>query len=89
MPTFNESGVKGYEVSNWFGLMAPIKVPREVVTRVNADVNKVLDTGDTRQKLTSQGFDVYGGTPGEFNATIKADTRIFADTLRKAGITAQ
>ena len=59
-----------------------------VIQKINADVNKVLDTGDTRQKLTSQGFEVFGGTPDEFSATIKSDTKIFADALRKAGISA-
>ncbi len=88
IPALGET-IPGYDFKNWFGFVVPAATPKAVIRKINADVNKVLDTGDTRQKLTSQGFDVYGGTPGEFNATIKADTRIFADTLRKAGITAQ
>ena len=88
IPALGET-VTGYDFKNWFGFVVPAATPKAVIQKINTDVNKVLNTGDTRQKLTSQGFDVYGGTPGEFNATIKADTRIFADTLRKAGITAQ
>ncbi|MDP3715923.1 MAG: tripartite tricarboxylate transporter substrate binding protein, partial [Burkholderiales bacterium] len=42
IPTFHESGVKGYEASNWFGLMAPSKVSRDIVNKINADVNKAL-----------------------------------------------
>ena len=88
IPVLSET-IPGYDFKNWFGFVVPAATPKAVIQKINADVNKVLDTGDTHQKLTSQGFDVYGGTPGEFNATIKTDTKIFADTLRKAGITAQ
>lgn len=88
IPALGET-VAGYDFKNWFGFVVPAATPRTVIRKINTDVNKVLDTGDTRQKLTSQGFDVYGGTPEEFNTTIKTDTRIFAETLRKAGITAQ
>jgi len=88
IPSIGET-VTGYDFKNWFGFVVPAATPKSVIRKINADVNKVLDTGDTRQKLTSQGFDVYGGTPEEFAATIKSDTKIFADTLRKAGITAK
>ena len=88
IPALGEN-VTGYDFKNWFGFVVPAATPKTVIQKINIDVNKVLDTGDTRQKLTSQGFDVYGGTAEEFSATIKADTKIFADTLRKAGITAQ
>lgn len=88
IPSIGET-VTGYDFKNWFGFVVPAATPKSVIRKINADVNKVLDTGDTRQKLTNQGFDVYGGTPEEFAATIKSDTKIFAETLRKAGITAK
>lgn len=88
IPTLGET-VAGYDFKNWFGFVVPAGTPKAVIHKINAGVNKVLDTGDTRQKLSSQGFDVYGGTPEEFAATIKADTKTFADVLGKAGITAQ
>lgn len=88
IPSIGET-VTGYDFKNWFGFVVPAATPKSVIRKINADVNKVLDTGDTRQKLTSQGFEVYGGTPEEFAATIKSDTKIFAETLRKAGITAK
>ncbi len=88
IPALGET-VPGYDFKNWFGFVVPTATPKAVILKINADVNKVLDSGDTRQKLTSQGFEVYGGTPEEFTATIKADTKTFADILRKAGITAQ
>lgn len=88
IPTLGET-VAGYDFKNWFGFVVPAGTPKAVIHKINTGVNKVLDTGDTRQKLSSQGFDVYGGTPEEFAATIKADTKTFADVLGKAGITAQ
>lgn len=88
IPSIGET-VAGYDFKNWFGFVVPAATPKSVIRKINADVNKVLDTGDTRKKLTSQGFEVYGGTPEEFAATIKSDTKIFAETLRKAGITAK
>lgn len=88
IPALGET-VSGYDFKNWFGFVVPAATPRAVILKINADVNKVLNTGDTRQKLTSQGFDVYGGTPEEFADTIRADTKTFADILRKADVTAQ
>lgn len=87
IPSLGET-VPGYDFKNWFGFVVPAGTPKNVVQKINADVNKALDTGDTRQKLTSQGFDVLGGTTEEFSMTIKADTKTFADVLRKAGISA-
>lgn len=87
IPALGET-VPGYDFKNWFGFVVPTGTPKAVVQKINADVNKILDTGDTRQKLTSQGFDVLGGTTEEFSMIIKADTKTFADVLRKAGITA-
>lgn len=81
--------VPGYDFKNWFGFVVPSGTPKAVIRRINADVNTVLETGDSRQRLTSQGFDVFGGTPEEFAAQIRTDTKTFAEVLRKAGITAQ
>jgi tripartite-type tricarboxylate transporter receptor subunit TctC len=87
IPALGET-VPGYEFKNWFGFIVPAGTPKTVIGKINAGVNKALDTGDTRQKLVSQGFDVLGGSPEEFAATIRADTRTFADILRKAGVAA-
>ncbi len=85
IPALQET-VPGYEFKNWFGFIVPSGTPGAVVRKINADVNAVLQTGDTRQKLLSQGFDVLGGTQEEFASTIRDDTRAFAEVLRKAGV---
>ncbi len=87
IPALGET-VSGYEFKNWFGFIVPAGTPKPIIGKINASVNTVLDTGDTRQRLVSQGFDVLGGSSAEFADTIRSDTRIFAEILRKAGVVA-
>ena len=62
LPTIAESGVKGYEASTWYGLLAPARTPQAIVTRLHGDTVKIL-AGPTRQRLEVQGFEPEGGTP--------------------------
>ncbi|MDP1673317.1 MAG: tripartite tricarboxylate transporter substrate binding protein [Burkholderiales bacterium] len=86
IPTFHESGVKGYEASNWFGLMAPSKVSRDIVNKINADVNKALDMKDVRERFDRDGLITKGGTIEEFGKFIRAETEKYANVIKKAGI---
>lgn len=86
IPTFHESGVKGYEASNWFGLMAPSKVPKDIVNKVNADVNKALAMKDVRERFDRDGLITKGGTIEEFGKFIRAETEKYANVIKKAGI---
>ena len=78
--------VAGYEFRNWFGFVVARGTPTSVIRRINTDVNKVLDGGDTRQRLLDQGFDVMGGTTDEFDRVIKTDTVKFAKVINGSGI---
>jgi tripartite-type tricarboxylate transporter receptor subunit TctC len=86
IPTFDESGVKGYEASNWFGLMAPIKVPKDIITKVNADVNKVLAMNDVKTKFVAAGINPKGGTPEFFDKFIRSEITKYERVIKKAGI---
>ena len=86
VPTFDESGVKGYEASNWFGLMAPSKVSKAIISKVNADVNKALAMKDVREKFSRDGLITKGGTIETFDQFIRAETEKYANVIRKAGI---
>jgi len=86
VPTFDESGVKGYEASNWFGLMAPSKVSKDIINKVNADVNKALAMKDVRDKFDRDGLITKGGTIEEFDKFIRAETAKYANVIKKAGI---
>ncbi len=86
VPTFNESGVRGYEVSNWFGLMAPGKVSKDIINKVNTDANKVLSGKDVREKFDRDGLITKGGTIEVFDKFIQAETEKYARVIKRAGI---
>lgn len=88
LPTMDESGLKGYELRGWIGLMAPAATSREVVQRLNAEVQKMLG-GDLRARLFDLGLDVAGGSPESFAAFIKADTARYASIVKAARIPPQ
>ena len=88
LPTIAESGVKGYEASTWYGLLAPAQTPPAIVTRLHADTVKIL-AGPTRQRLEAQGFEPEGGTPAEFAAYIKTEIVKWAKVIKDAGIPAE
>jgi len=86
LPTFDESGLKGFESSTWFGLMAPIKTPREIVAKVNADGNKVLAMSDIRSRFIGEGIMPKGGSPETFTQYIRDEIAKYANVIKKAGI---
>ena len=88
LPTIAESGVKGYEASTWYGLLAPARTPQAIVTRLHGDTVKIL-AGPTRQRLEVQGFEPEGGTPAEFTAYIKSEIIKWAKVIKDAGIPAE
>lgn len=84
VPTLDESGVKGYNVVLWHGLVGPKGLPRPIVDRVNGELNKALKSKDMEERLAGDGVSPAGGTPEQFGATIKRDI----DTWRKVAQTA-
>src|SRR6266545_4428614 len=73
VPTLEESGLPGFEVIGWWGMLAPVKTPRPVVSLLNREIRAVLDVAEVRRNLIGQGMDPAGGTPEEFAALIKAE----------------
>jgi len=87
-PTVDESGFPGYDVEVWFGLLAPGRTPKEIVTRLNAEVNRVLALPDIKEKLSSQAYEPIGGTPEKFAQAIRSDIERYGKVIREAGIKA-
>ena len=85
LPTISESGVPGYEVSSWYGLLAPAGTPAAIVTRLQREVAKVMHAPDVAEKLTSQGLDIVGSTPEEFAALIKTEITKWAKVAKASG----
>jgi tripartite-type tricarboxylate transporter receptor subunit TctC len=88
LPTMDESGLKGFELLGWIGLLGPAGMPREIVERLNTEVNRML-AGDIRSKLTELGLDAVGGTPEQFGAFIRQDIAKYAKIVKTAGIPPQ
>jgi tripartite-type tricarboxylate transporter receptor subunit TctC len=89
LPTVAESGVPGFDVSSWYGLLAPAKTPPAIVSKMNADAVNVLREPQIRQRLEGLGLEVAGSTPGEFSAFIKAEMAKWGPVIKAANIIAQ
>jgi tripartite-type tricarboxylate transporter receptor subunit TctC len=85
VPTIDESGLPGFEASSWFGVLAPAGTPAPIVAKINAEVNKWLQSADAREKLLSQGAEAAGGTPEQFAAHIRAETDKWAKVVKASG----
>ncbi|WP_114972670.1 Bug family tripartite tricarboxylate transporter substrate binding protein [Rhodoferax ferrireducens] len=85
VPTVAESGYKGFEAVTWFGFVAPTAVPKDIVVRLNTEINKALQSADVKKKLGEQGADVLGGTPEQFSALIKSDIARWAPIIKESG----
>jgi len=86
LPTIAESGLPGFEVLQWSGLMAPAGTAKGIVAKYQRDIAKTLKLPDVRQSLKSQGFEAVGNTPAEFSDYIRAEIRKWAKVIREAGI---
>jgi tripartite-type tricarboxylate transporter receptor subunit TctC len=86
VPTFDESGVKGYEATTWFGLMAPIKTPKEVVSRLNTEVTRIIASSEIRNRFVNEGLEPVGGSPDEFTRFIRDEIAKYAKVIKAADI---
>ena len=86
VPTIAEAGVAGYEVSGWYGVLAPPNVPKALVTRINREINRILNDPETSKTLSQQGADPLPGSPEHFAAIIKVDLTKWAKVVAAAGI---
>ena len=84
--TIDESGVRGYDVTNWFGLLVPGKTPQSIVARINRDVVQHLQAADFKAQLVRQGAEPAGGTPADFGKLIRGDIAKFSRIVKAAGI---
>jgi len=85
VPTLNESGVPGYEVNAWTGIIAPAGLPRPVLERLNAAVNAAISMPVVKERLLQLGGEGGGGTPEEFAALIRRDSAMWAEVVRRSG----
>lgn len=86
LPTLAEAGVPGYEVSAWFGVMIPAKTPREVIARLNTEINRAIGLADMRERFEQQGAVPAPGTPEQFGTHIGAEIAKWAKVIKATGV---
>jgi tripartite-type tricarboxylate transporter receptor subunit TctC len=89
VPTLVEAGVRGYELPNWIGMYAPAGTPPEILTKLHAELVKILAMPDVKDYILKGGNEIVGSTPGEFAATYKVDMAKFARIIKDARIPLQ
>ncbi|WP_295856654.1 tripartite tricarboxylate transporter substrate binding protein [uncultured Xylophilus sp.] len=87
VPTLAESGMPGFEVGAWQGVMVPAGTPAAVVDRLNAEIVKALKSPDVRDRLALQGAEPLGSTPQEYAAYVKKESARWATVVKATGIT--
>jgi len=86
LPTLDESGYKGFEVSGWYGIMAPAKTPAPVVARLNQDIVAVLTSGETPKQLMTRGYDPAPTTPEAFAKYLRSEVARWTRAIKQYGI---
>ena len=86
IPTIAESGVKGYAVTNWYGVLAPAKTPGAIVERLHGEIAKVLRDPDVAKHFAADGAEAVSSTPKDFAAHISSESRKWAMVIKEAGI---
>jgi tripartite-type tricarboxylate transporter receptor subunit TctC len=86
IPTMAESGFQGFDVTAWFGLMAPAGTPKAVIDKVYAESAKALAAADLRQKFEAQGMVPVGNSPDEFATQIKSEIPYWAKLIKAIGL---
>ena len=89
VPTIDASGLKGYEATTWFGLMAPAKTPQEIVARLNTEFGKILVSTEVHDRFMNEGIEPIGGTPGQFGAFIRDEIDKYAKVVKATNLRAQ
>lgn len=85
VPTLDEEGLKGFETLAWSGVYAPMGTPREIVARLNDEINKILQMPSVREQFADQGAEPGGGTPEAFKHFTGTEIVKWADVIKKSG----
>jgi tripartite-type tricarboxylate transporter receptor subunit TctC len=86
VPTMDESGFPGFDVTTWWGMFVPVGTPAAIIDRLNRATVKVMATPEMREKLAAIGLEPMGGTPAEFAAVIRAEAPYWERLIKEAGV---
>jgi tripartite-type tricarboxylate transporter receptor subunit TctC len=86
LPTVAESGVPGYEVTSWNGMLAPAGTPPAIIKRLNAEYNKIIAEREMHKRMIANGYEPVGGPPERFGEHIRAEIAKWAPVVKRAGV---
>ncbi len=87
VPTLNEAGLSGFNIGTWFGVLAPVATPKEIVAKLSAEMVKVIQSADFRKRMAEIGAEPIGDTPEQMARQIKDETEKFAKLVKQANVT--
>jgi tripartite-type tricarboxylate transporter receptor subunit TctC len=85
LPTIAEAGVPGYEATTWTGIVAPVGIPKPIVAKLNAEINKAIATQSLKEKFAQIGSESAGGTPEQFGALIRKESAKWGEVVKRSG----
>jgi len=85
LPTVAEAGVPGFDAITWHGVVVPARTPQAVITRLNSEFNKVLQTADMRERLLTLGSEVIGGEPKQLTEYMRVEIPRWAKVIKESG----
>jgi tripartite-type tricarboxylate transporter receptor subunit TctC len=88
IPTVDEAGVPGYQVSVWFGVVAPAATPKDVIARLNTEISRVLALPDVKERFSQSGIEIVGGAPEVFDRHIREQVSTWGKVVKDANIRA-
>ena len=86
LPTVSEAALPGYQAGTWYGVLAPSGVPREVITKLHAEISRILASSEIRERLATQGAEPAGNNPEQFATMIRAELDKWAKVVKAASI---
>lgn len=89
LPTMDEAGVKGFDITSWQGYLGPANMPKDIVTRLNAEIRKIVERPDIKSELASRGMEAFSGTPESFDKFLKEQLVVWEKLIRDAKIEKQ
>ena len=87
VPTLDEAGMKGFDIGTWFGVLAPVATPKDIVARLNAEALKVIQSPEFRKRMEEIGAEPVGSSPDQMARQIKDETEKFARLVKEAKVT--
>jgi len=87
VPTLAESGLAGFNQGTWFGILAPAATPKDIVTRLNTEMVRIIQSPDFRKRMDEIGAEPVANTPAQMAAQIKDDTARYARLVKESNVT--